>query len=220
MKAMILAAGRGERLRPLTDSTPKPMLHVRGRPLLAHQLDWLVAAGFSEVVINLHHLGEQIEGHFGDGEDIGIRIRYSHESEPLETGGGIANALPLLGSKPFLVINGDIFTDFSFDQLEGIPAWADMHLLLTPTPDFRERGDFDYADGKVTHRGNDYVYCGIAVMRPELFGGLAIEPFSAQRLLFDAVAGGRASAQVWSGYWTDIGSADQLKAVNDTSDPL
>lgn len=220
MKAMILAAGRGERLRPLTDATPKPMLNVRGRPLLAHQLDWLITAGISDVVINLHHLGKQIETHFGNGKNLGIRIRYSHEPELLETGGGIANALPLLGRDPFLVMNGDIFTDFSLTQLEAIPGWADMHLLLTPTPAFRKRGDFDYADGRVTRRGDAYVYCGIAIMRPELFAGLAIKPFSSQHMLFDAVAAGRASAQVWHGYWTDIGSEDQLKAVNDTGDPL
>ncbi|MCB1683719.1 MAG: NTP transferase domain-containing protein, partial [Pseudomonadales bacterium] len=108
MKAMILAAGRGERLRPLTDQTPKPMLRVHGRPLLEHQIEWLKAAGITDLVINLHHLGAQIENYFGDGERFGVRIRYSHESELLDTGGGILNALPLLGSEPFLVMNGDI----------------------------------------------------------------------------------------------------------------
>lgn len=216
MRAMILAAGRGERLKPLTDVTPKPMLNVRGRPLLAHQLDWLTAAGITEVVINLHHLGEQIENCFADGAANGIHIRYSREAEPLETGGGIVKALPLLGSDPFLIINGDIYTDFPLTELVALPAWADMHLLLTPTPAFREHGDFDYADGKVTGRGDGYVYCGIAIMRPELFRDRPVARFSIQGMLFDAAANGRLSAQVWQGYWTDIGTEDQLNAVNES----
>ena len=211
---MILAAGRGERLRPLTDVTPKPMLIVRGRPLLAHQLDWLTTAGITEVVINLHHLGEQIEDCFADGTANGVSIHYSREAELLETGGGIVKALPLLGKEPFLLINGDIFTDFPLTDLVPLPPWADMHLLLTPTPAFRVHGDFDYADGKVTGRGEGYVYCGIAIMRAELFSGRPVARFSTQGMLFDAAANDRLSAQVWEGYWTDIGSEDQLNAVN------
>ena len=214
MRAMILAAGRGERLRPLTDVTPKPMLIVRGRPLLAHQLDWLTTAGITEVVINLHHLGEQIEDCFADGTANGVNIHYSREAELLETGGGIVKALPLLGKEPFLLINGDIFTDFPLTDLVPLPPWADMHLLLTPTPAFRVHGDFDYADGKVTGRGEGYVYCGIAIMRAELFSGRPVARFSTQGMLFDAAANDRLSAQVWEGYWTDIGSEDQLNAVN------
>jgi len=215
MRAMILAAGRGERLRPLTDVTPKPMLNVRGRPLLAHQLDWLKAAGITEVVINLHHLGNQIEESFADGTASGVNIRYSREAELLETGGGIVNALPLLGDEPFLIVNGDIYTDFQFNDLAALPDWADMHLLLTPTPAFRKHGDFDYADGKVTGRGESFVYCGIAIMRPELFSGRPVARFSSQAMLFDAAENGRLSAQIWEGYWTDIGSEDQLIAVNE-----
>ena len=216
MKAMILAAGRGERLKPLTDTTPKPMLAVGSEPLIVHQLRWLKAAGISEVVINLHHLGEQIEAFCADGGAMGLNIRYSREDVLLETGGGVVNALPLLGDAPFMILNGDIFTDFPFASLPSSPpSWADLHLVLTPTPEFRERGDFDYADGRITARGNGFVYCGIAVLRPTLFHGMAVRPFSLQHTLFQAVADGKASAQVWEGYWTDIGSHAQLQAVND-----
>lgn len=215
MKAMILAAGVGKRLQPLTNTTPKPMLEVGSEPLIAHQLHWLAAAGITDVVINLHHLGEQIEAFCQDGRDRGMHIRYSREARLLETGGGIVNALPLLGEEPFVVLNGDIFTDFPFTSLpESPPQWAELHLVLTPKPGFRAHGDFDYADGRITARGEGYVYCGIAVLRPQLFHGRQVEPFSLQQILFQAVTRGSASAQLWDGYWTDIGSHDQLRAVN------
>ncbi len=213
-KAMILAAGRGERLRPLTDHTPKPMVEVQGRPLLAHQIEWLCRAGIDELVINLHHLGEQIEAHFGDGKAFAVNISYSREDTLLETGGGIVNALPLLGTEPFLILNGDIFTDFPFVSLEPLPDWADIHLVVTPKPDFRERGDFQFADGRITARGDDYVYCGIAIVRPEIFAADRAEPFSLRDRFFSAIDAGRLSAQVWEGYWVDIGSQAQLDAVN------
>jgi MurNAc alpha-1-phosphate uridylyltransferase len=215
MKTMILAAGRGERLRPLTDRIPKPLAPVAGRPLLAHQLDWLAAGGFQDVVINLHHLGSQIQAAFGDGAAFGTTIRYSPEVDRLETGGGIVNALPLLGDAPFLVLNGDIFTDFPFAALRGaLPDDADAHLVLTPTPSHRTAGDFEFAAGRVTARGGAYVYCGIAVLHPRLFTGRRAEPFSLRELLFAAIDRGRLSAQVWTGYWTDIGTPDQLAAVD------
>ncbi|MEZ5552670.1 MAG: nucleotidyltransferase family protein [Pseudomonadales bacterium] len=214
MKAMILAAGRGERLRPLTDQTPKPMLRVHGRPLLEHQIEWLKAAGITDLVINLHHLGAQIENYFGDGERFGVRIRYSHESELLDTGGGILNALPLLGSEPFLVMNGDIFTDFPLTDLKPLPEWADIHLVLTPRPAFRESGDFEFAAGRILSRGNSFVYCCIAILRPRLFDGFARAPFSLRERFFECVARRRASAQIWTGAWTDIGNREQLDALN------
>jgi MurNAc alpha-1-phosphate uridylyltransferase len=213
---MILAAGRGERLRPLTDATPKPMLHVHGRPLLEHQLGWLRDAGIKEVVINLHHLGEQIEDFFGDGRKFGVSILYSREEELLETGGGIVNALPLLGTEPFLVLNGDIFTTFAFTELNPLPDWADMHLVVTPKPAFRSAGDFDLAGDRITSRGDHYVYCGISVLRPELFSGDRAEPFSLRDHFFRGIEAGTLSAQIWTGYWTDIGDAAQLDEVNAT----
>jgi len=212
---MILAAGRGERLRPLTDRMPKPLAPVAGRPLLDHQLRWLATAGIREVVINLHHLGAQIEAVFGDGTAHDLQIRYSHEAERLETGGGIVQALPLLGEAPFLVLNGDIYTDFPLAELHGaLPDDADAHLVLTPTPPVRESGDFEYARGRVIARGGAYVYCGIAVLHPRLFAGRRAEPFSLRDLLFAAIDRDRVSAQVWTGYWTDIGTPDQLAAVD------
>ena len=212
---MILAAGKGERLRPLTNTTPKPMLEVGTEPLIAHQLGWLKAAGITEVVINLHHLGEQIEAFCADGRKFGLNIRYSYEQALLETGGGIVNALPLLGDEPFMILNGDIFTDFAFATMPASPPqWADLHLVLTARPRFREHGDFDFADGRITARGDGFVYCGIALLRPELFSNMKVEPFSLQDTLFAAVQQGKASAQIWPGYWTDIGSHDQLQSVN------
>ncbi len=214
MKAMILAAGRGERLRPLTDHTPKPMVAVHGRPLLAHQIEWLGAAGIHDLVINLHHLGEQIEAHFADGAAFGARIRYSREPELLETGGGIVNALPLLGPDPFLILNGDIFTDFPFTQLAPLPEWADIHLVVTERPAFRDQGDFEVSNSRVTARGESYVYCGICILRPRLFAGDRAEPFSLRDRFFRAIETGTISAQVWNGYWIDIGNQAQLDEVN------
>lgn len=212
--AMLLAAGRGERLRPLTEHTPKPLIPVRGKPLLEHQLGWLDAAGISNVVINLHHLGEQIVRFCEQRTEASPRIHFSREPQLLETGGGIVNALELLGEDPFLLLNGDIFTDFPLTGLEPLPDWADVHLVVTPTPAYRDLGDFEFADGRITSRGGTYVYCGIAILRPELFRGVDRAVFSLRDLFFDAIARGAVSAQVWSGYWIDIGTAEQLEAVN------
>ena len=214
MKAMILAAGRGERLRPLTDHTPKPMVAVQGKPLLEHQIGWLKAAGIQELVINLHHLGGQIESYFGDGHRLGVDIRYSRETQLLETGGGIVQALPLLGREPFLVLNGDIFTTFPLTDMASLPDWADMHLVVTPKPDFREQGDFDVVEPRITARGDKFVYCGIAIFRPELFVDRSAQPFSLRELFFEAIDSGRISTQICSGYWIDIGDQAQLDSVN------
>jgi MurNAc alpha-1-phosphate uridylyltransferase len=212
--AMLLAAGRGERLRPLTEHTPKPLIDVRGKPLLEHQLCWLDDAGISNVVINLHHLAEQIATFCADRADSTPQIRFSPEPQLLETGGGIVNALPLLGDSPFLLINGDIFTDFPLGELQELPDWADVHLLVTPTPAYREHGDFEFSEGRISGRGEGYVYCGIAILRPSLFAGLSTTAFSLRELYFQAITKGTISAQVWPGYWIDIGTAEQLEAVN------
>ncbi len=219
MKAMILAAGRGERLRPLTDSLPKPLVEVRGEPLLAHQLRWLAAAGIRDVVINVHHLGERIVDAMGDGSACGVRIRYSEETELLETGGGVVKALPLLGDAPFVVLNGDIFTDFPFSRLPGdLDPGADAHLVVTPRPTFRERGDFDMEGGRITGRGDGYVYCGIALLHPRSLTGRRVEPFSLRDVYFRLMAQGRLSGQIWRGAWTDIGTPAQLAALNGMPD--
>ena len=234
MKAMILAAGRGTRLKPLTDHRPKPMMEVGGRPLIAQQLRWLAEAGVAEVIINLHHLGEQIEAYVGDGRQHGLSVAYSREPALLETGGGVVKALPWLGDQPFWLLNGDIHTDFPFRQFaRTLPAGCLAHLLLTPTPAFRQTGDFEWeaADAKrntakvgkegglkvrhglVTRRGDAYVFCGLALLHPALLDGCKAEPFSLSKLYFKAVAAGTVNAQIWPGFWTDIGTPEQLSEL-------
>ncbi len=211
---MILAAGRGVRLKPLTDHTPKPMLAVGDAPLISHQLRWLADAGIGQVVINLHHLGEQIEGYVGDGKAFGLQVAYSREAHLLETGGGLVKALPLLGNAPFWLLNGDIHTDFPFRQFPvSLPKGILAHMLLTPKPRFRAKGDFNWRDGKVIGQGDDYVFCGLALLHPALVQGRRATPFSLREPYLQAVAAGAVSAQIWPGWWTDIGTPDQLEAV-------
>ncbi|MEQ8482836.1 MAG: nucleotidyltransferase family protein [Pseudomonadales bacterium] len=215
MKAMILAAGRGERLRPLTERVPKPLVPVAGRPLLLHQLEWLAAAGLRDVVINLHHLGEQIVAAVGDGGAFGMRVQYSHEPTLLETGGGIVQALPLLGDETFLILNGDIYSDLPLDRLPAALAPGVLgHLVVTPRPAFREHGDFEVEGGRITGRGDRYVYCGIALLHPDALAGRRAEPFSLRDVFFELLAAGRLSAQIWTGRWTDLGNLAQLEALN------
>ena len=216
MKAMLLAAGRATRLRPYSNQVPKVMQTIAGQPLIAHQLGWLRRAGVTDVVINLHHLGDQIRNHVGDGAQFGLSVHYSPEETLLDTGGGIVAALPLLGEQPFLILLGDIHTDFPFEVFpQALPEDCLMHLLLTPTPDFREAGDFDCSDGRVTGRGNDFVYCGLALLDPALLAGSSAEPFSLRGPMFDAVSRGRVSGQVWDGHWTDIGTPQQLRTLRE-----
>lgn len=214
---MILAAGQGSRLRPLTDSTPKPLIEIDGRPLIAHHLERLAAAGVRDVVINVHHLAEQFEPALGDGERWGLSITYSYEEALLETGGGIVKALPLLGDKPFWLLLGDIVCDFPLHHLPVDLAGDEMHMVLAPTPPHRMAshlgGDFDAAVGRVLRRGDGYVYTGIAVVDPSMLSTPPCEAFSFRDVFFPAVDAGRVSCQIWSGYWTDIGTAAQLEAA-------
>ena len=214
---MILAAGRGNRLRPLTDQTPKPLLPVQGKPLIEWQVESLARVGVRSAIINLHHLGEQIAAYLGAGDRFGMDIEYSREVELLETGGGIAQALPFFEGAPFWLVNGDIWSDFDFTTL---PHHYDpgargnrAHLVLTPTPDFREHGDFDYAAGQVTQRGDAYVYCGIAVLDPALFADRVGERFSFQETMFALTASGQLGAQIHDGTWLDIGTPAQYASV-------
>ncbi len=215
MRAMILAAGRGERLRPLTERIPKPLIPVGGDPLIVHQLRWLHRAGIRDVVVNLHHLGEAIERVLGTGADLGLRIRYSHETELLDTGGGIRKALPHLRPGPFLVLNGDIWTSYAFRHLVDVrPAKA--HLLLTPTPAHMDRSDFHLVDTDGVARvrrgpANDLTYCGIALLDESLFADTPDGAFSLTAPLFRAVAAGEVTGEVFKGTWIDIGTPDQLK---------
>lgn len=213
---MILAAGQGRRLAPLTDQTPKPLLPIAGEPLLIRQIQQLRAAGITDLVINLYHLGEQIEAALGDGSELGVTIRYSRESQLLDTGGGIVQALPMLGDEPFVLLNGDILTDFPFSSLPcQLDANTLAHLLLTTKPQNRESGDFIVNDGRVVSRGDDWVYCGIALIHPRLFLGAPTGPFSLRDLYFAALASNQLSAQIYEGHWTDIGSLAEYAAVQD-----
>ncbi|MDA1073749.1 MAG: nucleotidyltransferase family protein [Proteobacteria bacterium] len=214
---MILAAGRGERLRPLSDHTPKPLLEVAGRPLIFHHLEALSRAGVSDIVINLHHLADKIRSAVGDGTRFGVKVQYSFEAALLETGGGITQALPLLGDAPFLLVNADIYTDYNLAQFpQTLPPGSLAHLLLTPTPAFRDTGDFDLTDGIITSRGNSYVYCCIALIDPKLFEGRNPEPFSWTRdLLFARLHERIASATIHRGFWTDIGNLAQLEDLRE-----
>lgn len=216
MKAMILAAGRGERMRPLTDHTPKPLLPVAGRPLIAHHLEALRAAGIGEIVINTGHLGDQLPAALGDGREWGVRIAWSPEPpEALETGGGIFQALPLLGSEPFLVVNGDVWTDYPFARLPVVPAGL-AHLVLVSNPPHHLDGDFALAaDGTVGERGGPRLtFSGISVLRPELFAGCASGRFPLGPLLRRAMAVGQVSGERYAGGWRDIGTPQRLAELD------
>jgi MurNAc alpha-1-phosphate uridylyltransferase len=211
---MILAAGRGERLRPLTDRVPKALVEAGGKPLLAWHLERLARAGFGEVVINVSHLADRIIARFGDGAGYGISIAWSREAEALETAGGIAHAAGLLGAAPFLVLNADIWCDLDLARLRGLALGPRLaHLVLVPNPPHRAGGDFALAgDGTV---GNDatprYTYAGIAVLSPAL---VAAVPAGAKAplapLLRAAAARGRLSGELHRGLWRDVGSAERL----------
>lgn len=215
MKAMILAAGKGERLRPLTLHTPKPLVRAAGVPLIEYHLRALAAAGFGELVINHAWLGQQIEDHLGDGSRFGVSIRYSPEGEPLETGGGIFKALPLLGDEPFLVVNGDIFTDYAFAQLRK-PLAGLAHLVLVDNPEHHPQGDFLLADGQVSDgqgAGERLTYSGLAVLSPQLFEGCEPGAFKLAPLLRQAMARGLVSGERHAGRWIDVGTHERLADV-------
>ena len=211
MKAMILAAGRGERMRPLTDHTPKPLLPVGGKPLIVWHLERLSKAGFKEVVINYAHLGEQIEPALGDGSVWGLSIQYSPETTALETAGGIANALPLLGNAAFLVVNGDVFTEIDFGALQLVsPNLA--HLVMVDNPPQHPDGDFVVDSGMVTEQGNHKLtFSGVGIYHPALF--VDVERGEAAKLaplLKSVMAKGLVTGEHYQGVWHDIGTPERL----------
>lgn len=215
MRAMILAAGRGERMRPLTDHRPKPLLPVAGKALIEHTLARLVSAGFTDIVINHAHLGKMIEDALGNGQRYGARLRYSSEGEQaLETAGGIINALPLLGEEPFLVVNGDVATDFPFASLRDVKIDL-AHLVLVDNPAHHVKGDFGLdAEGKVLDNGGkSFTFSGIGVYRPELFDGVPPGVSKLGPLLRQAIAGRRVSGQIYDGFWMDVGTPERLKEL-------
>jgi MurNAc alpha-1-phosphate uridylyltransferase len=216
MKAMILAAGRGERMRPLTDHTPKPLLKVAGKALIEHTLDQLVEAGFTEIVINHAHLGRQIEASLGSGERYGAQIRYSPEGEQaLETAGGIINALPLLGDEPFLVVNGDIATDFPFATLHDVRVDL-AHLILVDNPTHHLKGDFGLDDqGRVGEDGEELLtFSGIGIYHPALFDDVPAGVSKLGPLLRQAISRQRVSGQKYEGFWMDIGTPERLRTLD------
>jgi MurNAc alpha-1-phosphate uridylyltransferase len=219
MKAMILAAGKGERLRPLTLHTPKPLVRAGGVPLIEYHLRALKMAGFREVVINHAWLGQQIEDYLGDGQRLGLNIQYSPEGEPLETGGGIFRALPLLGDEPFLVVNGDIWTDCDFTalnaSLNGAPINGLAHLVLVDNPLHHPDGDFALVGGEVRDDATlpRLTYSGIAVLHPRLFAGCAHGAFKLAPLLREAMANGQVTGEHFTGRWVDVGTHERLAEV-------
>lgn len=217
MKAMILAAGRGERLIPLTDRIPKPLIEAGGKPLVVWHMERLAAAGFREVVINLSHLGEQIERALGDGSAWDLSIAYSRESAPLESAGGLAFARARLGEAPFLLVNGDVYCEIGFAALRARACASDLaHLVLVPNPAFHPQGDFSLAAGRVGNGAAPrYTYAGVSVISPQLLDGVtpgARAPLAP--LLRGAAQAGRVTGELYEGVWTDVGTADRLAGLN------
>jgi MurNAc alpha-1-phosphate uridylyltransferase len=220
--ALILAAGRGERLRPLTDTIPKPLLMAGGRPLIEWQVERLAAAGFVDLVVNHAHLGAMIEAALGDGSRFGVRMRYSPESPALETAGGIARALPLLGDAPFVVVSGDIHTDFDFatlaPRIEAIardPVSCVAHFVLVENPPWHAGGDMALAGGRVRLEGPRLTYGNIGVFHPEPFRAIG----TGTRLklfpwMYRFVEEGRVSGERYAGPWDNVGTAEQLAALD------
>jgi len=217
MKAFILAAGRGERMRPLTDHTPKPLLVAGGKPLIVWHLERLAAAGFREVVINHAHLGAHIEQALGDGSCWGLHIRYSPEPPgALETAGGIASALPLLGDQPFLVVNGDIYCDFDFGRFSGSTATG-AHLVMVANPAHHAGGDFSLDGERVIYANGEQTltYAGIGIFSPSFFAGVLPGTVMKLRPLLDAaIAAGTLTGERFAGRWVDVGTPQRLAELD------
>jgi N-acetyl-alpha-D-muramate 1-phosphate uridylyltransferase len=217
MKAMILAAGRGERLRPLTDTVPKPLIEVHGKPLIVWHLERLAAAGLREIVINVSHLGELIMGALGDGAKWGLHIGWSQEAIALETAGGIATARSQLGEAPFLLVNADVYCDYPFASLAAIRLGPLLgHIVMVPNPPFRMQGDFSLAGGLVGNQSSPrYTYSGLAVLDPRIVDGVAAgSKAPLAPLLASAADSRRLGGEVHTGRWSDVGSPERLAELN------
>ena len=214
MKAMILAAGRGDRLRPLTDSIPKPLLQAGQYKLIEYHLYNLARASFKDIVINVAWLGDKIINTLGDGSNYQLNIQYSDEGDlALETGGGIFNALPLLGDEPFLVINGDIWTDYPFQQLYGLTPQGLAHLVLVNNPEHNPDGDFYLEHNRLTESGNHkYTFSGIGVYKKDFFAGQTHNKFPLAPLIRQYLKDDKISAEYYNGEWDDIGTVSRLEA--------
>lgn len=213
MNAMLLAAGRGERLRPITESTPKALVEVGGRSLLERHLDRLRDAGIRNVVINLGWLGEQIAERIGSGADYGVDVAYSPEGDDiLETGGGIHRALPLLGESPFVVVNADVYTDMPLPS--QLPDDCLAHLVLVPKPDHKPAGDFGLENSRVSNEPRPYTFSGVAIYRPCFFDGCEPGRFPLAPMLRQAADAGVLSGELYEGVWEDVGTPERLAALN------
>jgi MurNAc alpha-1-phosphate uridylyltransferase len=216
MKAMILAAGRGERMRPLTDKMPKSLLTVAGKSLIVWHIEKFAAAGFKEIVINHAHLGGLIEDALGDGARWGIDIAYSRETEALETAGGITNALSLLGNAPFAVVNADVFSDFDYAHLAAAAGRLERqdllaHLVLVPNPDHHTAGDFALRGDRVALDGARLTFSGIAAYRPAMFATISRgAKAKLAPLLREQIAAQRVSGERYAGLWRDVGTPARL----------
>jgi MurNAc alpha-1-phosphate uridylyltransferase len=220
MRAMILAAGRGERMRPLTDNTPKPLLPVAGKPLIQYHIEALAAAGVTEIVINLAWLGEQIRAALGNGSRFGVQLHYSDEGDhALETGGGVFKALPLLagasGTDPFVLVSGDVWTEYPLiESVNKLDAGDVAHFVLVPNPDFHARGDFGLAGTRVVDGGERYTYANIGAFRPEFFAGCTPGRFALAPLMFEWIRKGRVSGELYRGVWHNVGTPEQLRQLD------
>lgn len=212
MKAMILAAGRGERMRPLTDKTPKPLLKANGKAIIQYTIEQLVTAGFTDIVINTAHLGQQIIDVLGTGKQFGASILYSDEADQaLETAGGIIKALPLLGNEPFLVVNGDIAHRYDFKKIHLQPSKL-AHLILIPNPAHHPEGDFHLnSNGLISEQGQPaYTYSGIGLYSPKLFEKSTLEKLKLGPLLRGKMSQNKISGELFNGFWMDIGTPERL----------
>jgi len=216
MRAMILAAGRGERLRPLTDTTPKLLLDVHGKPLIVHHLENLAQAGFREVVINLSHLGDMIRDTIGNGDQWGLSIKYSPEPPgALDTGGGIQKALPMLGEAPFAVINADIFSQYPLARLRAIKC-SHAHLILVANPNHNPNGDFTLQGGYIGSKDQPrYTFSGISVYNPRFFEAAPEGSYSVVPMLRDAASQQQVTGEIYRGTWHDIGTSERLKSARE-----
>ncbi|MGU5819940.1 N-acetylmuramate alpha-1-phosphate uridylyltransferase MurU [Aeromonas caviae] len=215
MKAMILAAGRGERMRPLTDLLPKPLLAAGGKPLIVHHIEKLAAAGVTQLVINHAWLGHKLVAALGDGSALGVSIHWSAEESALETAGGIVQALPLLGSEPFLVINGDTWLDLDYRALVSQPLGEDLaHLWLVPNPPQHPKGDFSLQAGRVLDTPA-LTFSGVGLYHPAAFAGLPCGARKLAPLLRDWMALGRVGGSLLAGEWRDIGTVDRLRELDE-----
>jgi MurNAc alpha-1-phosphate uridylyltransferase len=214
---MILAAGRGERMRPLTDVAPKPLLAVGGKPLIQYHIEAFAAAGIRDIVVNLAWRGAMLRDALGDGSAFGVNLAYSDEGDyALETGGGIFRALPLLGDAPFVVVSGDVWTDYSFvDAATKLQSLDVAHFVLVPNPEFHVKGDFGLAVGRALEVANErHTYANIGVFRPEFFAGCQDGRFALAPLMYSWIREGQVSAELFTGRWRNVGTPQQLKELD------